>query len=81
MTKYNDSFDVDFDDIPEECPICKHEFDLNEVVDHHYHKDGIRSMLSCPNGDCNFKKALSYITNDDAEKGYNEFLNSVDDED
>jgi uncharacterized protein YbaR (Trm112 family) len=76
MTKYNESFDVD--DIPKECPICHHEFDFEEDVDNNYHEDGIRAMLHCPK--CKFKKALSFITNEDADQEYNEFMNGVDED-
>lgn len=76
MKKYKNSFEVDPDEIPTECPICNHELNLQEDVDTNYHKNGIISMLCCPK--CNFKKTISFTTDEDAEMQYVESLNDVD---
>ncbi|OMF10607.1 hypothetical protein BK131_23605 [Paenibacillus amylolyticus] len=73
MSKYDTSFSVDQEDIPSECPICGKDLSpTSEYIDTDYHADGYRTVLSCDNGDCKFKKVLSYATNKDVEKSMSE---------
>ena len=68
--KYKRSFEIDDDEIPRKCPGCGTDFDLTKDVDIDYYKDGIRSVLICPNENCNlnYQKVISYKTNSDLEK-------------
>ena len=73
MSKYDKSFSVDEEDIPSECPICGNDLlPTSDYIDTDFYKDGIRTVLVCNNGDCNFKKVLSYETNEDVEKSMSE---------
>lgn len=72
--KYNGSFEVDMNDVPNECPICHTELDLGENVDTSPYKDGFRSVLMCPK--CNFQKVLSYTTEKDVEMQMKEEIES-----
>lgn len=70
MPKYTESFDTPHDEIPQECPICKHDFNLSEDVQTNPVKNGYKSILYCPK--CNFKKILSFDTDEDVEREMNE---------
>ncbi|PKM68760.1 MAG: hypothetical protein CVU95_01335 [Firmicutes bacterium HGW-Firmicutes-2] len=78
MKKYDESFDTPGDEIPRECPICKQEFDFSENISNDYYGNGIRTTLICYN--CNFKKVLSFDTNEDIEAEMNEELNGNNDD-
>ncbi len=66
MQKYQESFDTPKDEIPLECPICKHEFNLQEDVEIDSVKNGYKSTLHCHK--CKFKKVLSFTTDKDVEE-------------
>ncbi len=63
--KYERSFKVDDDEIPEECPICGVKFCFSEDIDISPYKNGYRSVLMCPK--CNFQKVVSYEIDDASE--------------
>lgn len=77
--KYKQSFEVDTDEKPVNCPICGHKFNYSEGedIDTWSYKDGYRTMLICPK--CNFKKVLSYQTEENIEKEMNEIYEDNED--
>lgn len=73
MINYDKSFSVDEEDIPSECPICGNDLlPTSDYIDTDYYKEGFRTVLSCNNGNCQFKKVLSYETNEDVERSMRE---------
>lgn len=63
--KYNKSFDIDYDDIPQICPFCKNELDISDDVDISPFRGGFRSVLLCPS--CNYKKVIGFQRETDIE--------------
>lgn len=61
--KYSKSFE---EEIPQKCPICGYEFDLQEDTDIEAYEDGVRTMLYCAK--CSYKKVISYTTYKDIEE-------------
>lgn len=64
--KYEKSFQVDKDEIPETCPKCGEEFEFPGDVDISPYKDGYRDVLICPK--CGFEMVVGYTTEEDVKE-------------
>lgn len=73
MEKYEESFNVDLDEIPSECPECGKDIDIISSIDYGYHPNGICGTLYCNNDDCTFSKDLIFETNEDIANDMDEF--------
>jgi len=66
--KYEKSFDTQ-DELPERCPKCNTEFDMNEDIQTDPFENGYITTLNCSK--CDYKKVLSFTTEKDVEDEIN----------